>query len=409
MAVVWAALYGWIRDFYLMEYSISALSYLPAVAWLVIDFSVLVALRELWGWILGKCSLSWCLSRRLAGRCKAPQLSLLIYTFWIVASAAGMGGAWLLWEGFCVDSAPLFWCSAVNGVFALLCLWCYGADLGHFQKQLENYRKGQPISVGKGTFSETEAKLVDIQAQHQQAIQTAVTSERFKVELIANVSHDLRTPLTTIYSASSTLLDKREQLTDQQRDLMLKSIQEDSEWLVRMVENLLSITRIGSERIEIAKTPVILDELIDSAMTKFHSRYPGQEVALELPEDMVAIPVDAILIEQVLINLLENAVLHAEGMTTLSLRVFTLGRQAIFEVADNGCGIREDRLSHIFSGSYEALESTPDGRKRNAGIGLSVCATIIKAHGGEITAENRRGGGALFRFTLGKEDITDDE
>ena len=233
--------------------------------------------------------------------------------------------------------------------------------------------------------------------------------ERMRANLLRAVSHDLRTPLTTIYSASSTLLDKREQLTDQQRDLMLKSIQEDSEWLVRMVENLLSITRIGSERIEIAKTPVILDELIDSAMTKFHSRYPGQEVALELPEDMVAIPVDAILIEQVLINLLENAVLHAEGMTTLSLRVFTLGRQAIFEVADNGCGIREDRLSHIFSGSYEALESTPDGRKRNAGIGLSVCATIIKAHGGEITAENRRGGGALFRFTLGKEDITDDE
>lgn len=250
--------------------------------------------------------------------------------------------------------------------------------------------------------------MLTTRVKQHKAAKAESEKERMRANLLRAVSHDLRTPLTTIYSASSTLLDKREQLTDQQRDLMLKSIQEDSEWM-RMVENLLSITRIGSERIEIAKTPVILDELIDSAMTKFHSRYPGQEVALELPEDMVAIPVDAILIEQVLINLLENAVLHAEGMTTLSLRVFTLGRQAIFEVADNGCGIREDRLSHIFSGSYEALESTPDGRKRNAGIGLSVCATIIKAHGGEITAENRRGGGALFRFTLGKEDITDDE
>ena len=262
--------------------------------------------------------------------------------------------------------------------------------------------------VGNLTIAVLTGMLTTRVKQHK-AAKAESEKERMRANLLRAVSHDLRTPLTTIYSASSTLLDKREQLTDQQRDLMLKSIQEDSEWLVRMVENLLSITRIGSERIEIAKTPVILDELIDSAMTKFHSRYPGQEVALELPEDMVAIPVDAILIEQVLINLLENAVLHAEGMTTLSLRVFTLGRQAIFEVADNGCGIREDRLSHIFSGSYEALESTPDGRKRNAGIGLSVCATIIKAHGGEITAENRRGGGALFRFTLGKEDITDDE
>lgn len=172
--------------------------------------------------------------------------------------------------------------------------------------------------------------MLTTRVKQHKAAKAESEKERMRANLLRAVSHDLRTPLTTIYSASSTLLDKREQLTDQQRDLMLKSIQEDSEWLVRMVENLLSITRIGSERIEIAKTPVILDELIDSAMTKFHSRYPGQEVALELPEDMVAIPVDAILIEQVLINLLENAVLHAEGMSTLSLRVFTLGRQAIF-------------------------------------------------------------------------------
>ena len=144
--------------------------------------------------------------------------------------------------------------------------------------------------------------MLTTRVKQHKAAKAESEKERMRANLLRAVSHDLRTPLTTIYSASSTLLDKREQLTDQQRDLMLKSIQEDSEWLVRMVENLLSITRIGSERIEIAKTPVILDELIDSAMTKFHSRYPGQEVALELPEDMVAIPVDAILIEQVLID-----------------------------------------------------------------------------------------------------------
>lgn len=125
--------------------------------------------------------------------------------------------------------------------------------------------------------------MLTTRVKQHKAAKAESEKERMRANLLRAVSHDLRTPLTTIYSASSTLLDKREQLTDQQRDLMLKSIQEDSEWLVRMVENLLSITRIGSERIEIAKTPVILDELIDSAMTKFHSRYPGQEVALELP------------------------------------------------------------------------------------------------------------------------------
>lgn len=233
--------------------------------------------------------------------------------------------------------------------------------------------------------------------------------ERMRANLLRAVSHDLRTPLTTIYSASSTLRDKRNSLTREQEDAMLRSIQEDSEWLVRMVENLLSITRIDSGKIKITKTPTILDELIDSVMTKFLSRYPQQEVSLDIPEEIVVIPMDAILIEQVLINLMENAVLHAQGMTNLSLHVFTLGQQAIFEVADDGCGIREDRLKHIFTGCGGEMEETADGKKRSAGIGLSVCATIVKAHGGEIRGENRKTGGALFRFTLATEEIANDE
>lgn len=244
--------------------------------------------------------------------------------------------------------------------------------------------------------------------QHE-ATKAESERERMRANLLRAVSHDLRTPLTTIYSASSTLRDKNETLTQKQKDAMLQSIQEDSDWLVRMVENLLSITRIDSGKIKIKKTPTILDELIDSVMTKFLSRYPKQEVQVSIPEEIVVIPMDTILIEQVLINLLENAVIHADGMKELSLRVFTLGQQAIFEVADDGCGIREDRLKHIFTGYSEASGEAPDGRKRNAGIGLSVCATIIKAHGGEISAENRKTGGALFRFKLATEEMSYDE
>lgn len=233
--------------------------------------------------------------------------------------------------------------------------------------------------------------------------------ERMRANLLRAVSHDLRTPLTTIYSASTTLRSKRESLTTAQQDAMLLSIQEDSEWLVRMVENLLSITRIDSGKIKITKTPTILDELVDSVMTKFLSRYPGQEVVLDIPDEIIVVPMDTILIEQVLINLLENAVVHATGMKTLTLHIFTLAHQAIFEVLDDGCGISEGRLKHIFTGCYETPGEASDGRKRNAGIGLSVCATIIKAHGGEISAENRKTGGALFRFTLDTEEITDDK
>lgn len=244
--------------------------------------------------------------------------------------------------------------------------------------------------------------------QHK-STKAAGEKERMRANLLRAVSHDLRTPLTTIYSASATLREKRESLTAEQQDTMLKSIQEDAEWLVRMVENLLSITRIDSGKINVIKTPTVLDELIDSVMTKFASRYPKQEVVLDLPDDIVIIPMDPLLIEQVLINILENAVLHAQGMTKLSLRVFTLGKQAIFEISDNGCGISAERLKHIFTGYYETQEEHSDIRKHSAGIGLSVCATIIKAHGGEISAENRKSGGAMFRFALDKEEITDDE
>lgn len=120
---------------------------------------------------------------------------------------------------------------------------------------------------------------------------------------------------------------------------------------------------------------------------------------MDIPDDLVVIPMDAILIEQVIINILENAVQHAVNLTKLSLKVFVLEDKAVFEIADDGCGIEKERLEHIFTG-YKDKEEAADTHKRNAGIGLSVCATIIKAHGGTISAENAKNGGAIFRFVL---------
>lgn len=233
-------------------------------------------------------------------------------------------------------------------------------------------------------------------------------AERTRANLLRAVSHDLRTPLTTIYSASSTLLERRDTLPPARQEEILRGIREDAEWLTRMVENLLSITRIDSGAVQILKAPTVLDELIDSVMTKFAKRYPGQAVRVEIPEEIVVIPMDATLIEQVLINLLENAVLHAAGMTELCLRVRVQGGKAVFEVVDNGCGIPEEQLSALFSGLAPGAGAA-DGRRRSAGIGLSVCATIVRAHGGTIRAENRREGGAVFRFALQTEGEMDAE
>ena len=156
---------------------------------------------------------------------------------------------------------------------------------------------------------------------------------------------------------------------------------------------------------------VVLDaDLSKSTKTEvFKKKYPEQRVALDIPSDVVIIPMDAILVEQVIINILENAIHHAEGFTKLSLQVFTIDNKAIFEITDNGCGIPSEKLDRIFMGYNDKAENASDTRARNAGIGLSVCATIVKAHGGDITAENAKGGGAVFRFSLTTEDASDEQ
>lgn len=243
--------------------------------------------------------------------------------------------------------------------------------------------------------------------QHE-ATKAESEKERMRANLLRAVSHDLRTPLTTIYASSTTLLEDSNVMTTEQKSKIVAGIKEDSEWLVRMVENLLSVTRIDSGQIKIIKSPIVLEELIDSVMLKFKKRYPSQKVKIELPDDMVIIPMDAILIEQVLINILENAVQHAKGMTTLILRVFTLGNRAVFEIVDNGCGINPKYLETLFTGYYTSENDVADSQKKNAGIGLSVCSSIIKAHGGNIKAENMKTGGAVFRFELDTEEISYD-
>lgn len=236
----------------------------------------------------------------------------------------------------------------------------------------------------------------------QEALRAESETERMRANLLRAVSHDLRTPLTTIYGAGSALLDGGDGFSAEQREKMLRGICKEAQWLSRMVENLLSITRLDSGNVNLIKTPTVLDELIDSVLVKFNKRYPEVEVTTELPDEFVVIPMDAILIEQVIFNLLENAALHADGMTKLVLNVHTEGNRAVFSVIDDGCGIEQERLKNIFNGA--SGEVTADCHKHNAGIGLSLCATIIRAHGGVINAETAKDGGTVFRFELDREE-----
>ena len=235
--------------------------------------------------------------------------------------------------------------------------------------------------------------------RRQEQIRSETARETMRANLLRAISHDLRTPLTTIYGSCSAIIENYDRLPKAQQIKLLGEVREEAEWLIRMVENLLSVTRIDGGRVQIVKTPTVLEELIDSVLIKFRKRYPGQAVAVMIPDEFVSIPMDAVLIEQVLINLLENAVQHAAGMQKLELKVRCEGDRAVFAVEDDGCGIPREKIGELFNGRMDGA----DGHK-NMGIGLSVCSTIIKAHGGAITAENRPGGGAAFRFWLSLEE-----
>lgn len=241
--------------------------------------------------------------------------------------------------------------------------------------------------------------------KQQEKIKAESEKERMRGNLLRAVSHDLRTPLTSIYGATSVIMENYDSISKEKQLKLLGEIHEDSQWLIRMVENLLSVTRIDDSVTKIAKSPVVLDELLDSVIVKFNKHYPKQKVHISVPSEFISIPMDAILIQQVLMNIMENAIMHADGMTELEIAVSIADHKAVFEIKDNGCGIPEDKFSHLFTGYLDRDTSVPtDGSRNNMGIGLSVCATIIRAHGGNIYAKNRPEGGALFGFCLDMED-----
>ena len=239
--------------------------------------------------------------------------------------------------------------------------------------------------------------------KQQEKLKAEAEKERMRGNLLRAVSHDLRTPLTSIYGSCSAIIENFDSIPREKQLLLLKDMQTDSQWLNRMVENLLSVTRVDADKVRLSKQSVVLEELVDALLVKFHKHYPEQAVRVQIPDDFVSIPMDPVLIEQVLMNLLENAVFHARGMRNLWLRVEIKNKDAVFSVEDDGCGISEERMAHLFTGLLDS-EAPVDSNRSNMGIGLSVCRTIIKAHGGELKAGNRPDGGAAFRFALEMEE-----
>ncbi len=225
--------------------------------------------------------------------------------------------------------------------------------------------------------------------------------EKTRSNLLRAVSHDLRTPLTTILGSTGAIIDNHDMLDDKQKLKLLSEIKEESEWLIRMVENLLTVTRIEDGReAKLSKTPEAAEEIIFESVRKFRKRFPDFKVSVKVPDELLMVPMDAMLVQQVIVNLLENAVLHAKGATEVVLSLSRAENHALFEVSDNGCGIDNEIINRIFDIYRESADEASSDSKKNMGIGLPVCKTIIRAHNGIMRASNKPSGGAVFSFEL---------
>lgn len=208
------------------------------------------------------------------------------------------------------------------------------------------------------------------------------------------------TLLTT--ATTSSLLSDDSILSDAEKRELLENIENDSSWLLNMVENLLSVTRINDTVThQVNKTPEIVEEVVAEAVQRLKKRFPSASIIVHVPTDYLLIPMDAILIEQVLINLLENALIHSGSSHSPELTVTDHPDHVTFCVKDFGHGLNPDVIPDIFSGICHNTGSV-DSHK-GMGIGLSICKTIIDAHNGYIEAKNHTNG-ALFLFTLPKEE-----
>ena len=257
-------------------------------------------------------------------------------------------------------------------------------------------------------MKEQSRKLVEQEkalAEQEKALLEA-KKEKMRANLLRAVSHDLRTPLTGIIGNSSSYLEMDDKLTDEEKRNLVEYINSDANWLLNMVENLLSVTRIDNETASVSKSLEPVDEVVAAAVIQFKKRFPEAEVHVTVPEsepdDAMMVMMDAMLIQQVILNILQNAQLHSGSTKALELTIDEDESNVSIRIRDYGVGIDDSRLDDIFDGAgFKKGDGNIDGYK-GMGIGLSICKTIIMAHNGQISARNCEEG-AEFYFSLPKE------
>jgi two-component system sensor histidine kinase KdpD len=285
---------------------------------------------------------------------------------------------------------PIQGASGPLGVLALLPSSLRRVFLPEQQRLLETFLSQTALALER----------VRLAAAAQNA-QIKVETESLRNSLLAAISHDLRTPLASIVGAASSLAEEPERLSEAARRELARTIYDEGQRMATLANNILDMARLDAGAVTLKREWVPLEEIVGGVLTRLRPRLEGRPVRTALPDDAPLVKLDAVLIEQVLVNIVENALKYTPAGTAIEISAEFAPSSVTVTVADEGPGIPPGLEDKLFDKFYRA---SPERAQSGVGLGLTICRAIVEAHGGTIRAENRVPRGAAFSFTLPRDE-----
>ena len=264
------------------------------------------------------------------------------------------------------------------------------------EKAIDSFESSILLSIlGECAISLENKKI----AREKEESELLAKNEKMRANLLRAISHDLRTPLTSISGNADNLLSNSDGFDSDTKHQIYTDIYNDSVWLTNLVENLLSVTRLEDGNMKLNKSAELIDEIIAEALNHINKRSVEHKITVCESDDIMLVDVDARLIVQVIINIVDNAIKYTPNGSEITISTERKDDMISVSIADNGNGITDDIKDKVFDMFYTGANKIADSR-RSLGLGLALCKTIISAHGGEITVSDNNPHGAVFTFTL---------
>ncbi len=291
----------------------------------------------------------------------------------------------------------LFLYFAVKSNDEIFCV--VGVQVG--SKSIEPFEQSMMVSI----LGECALAIENIRiAKEKEKISLLAKNEQLRANLLRTISHDLRTPLTSISGNTENLLMNYQQIDDETRRQLLTDVYDDSQWLISLVENLLSVSRISEGRMNMQMSVQLVSEVITEALRHVNRKGAKHNITTDFGDDLLLANMDARLISQVIINLVDNAIKYTPEGSNIKVSAHKDGENIKISVADNGDGIPDEKKTEVFKMFYTGENKVVDCR-RSLGLGLSLCRSIVNAHGSEIYLTDNVPSGAVFTFTLKSSEV----